>query len=122
MYPPGTILEKQLFIFRHVGVCLGNGYVLQNTPFKGEEVVSESDFIYGAKFKVRDPGRIDVSSFLSRVSEIELNPRSYNLISNNCEHTIYRALYGSARSPQLMAFSTVALCLAAVMITRRARA
>ena len=121
MYPAGTILEKGYILYRHVGVCVGDGRILQNTPFRGEEIVAQSDFINGERISFRNPKPIDIFSFSRRVSEIERNPRSYNLISNNCEHTISRALYGSAHSPQVTTYATIVLCFAAAVVMGRAR-
>lgn len=101
MFAIGTILEIRRGAYRHVALSLGNGQVLQNTPERGEEIVPLAEFAKGLKIAARPTPRIQALSFLQRVSKIVAHPRRYHVLFNNCEHTVYWAVYGRAVSPQL---------------------
>lgn len=101
MFAIGAILEVGRRGYRHVAVFLGHDQVLQNSPDNGEEIVSVAEFARGSDIAVTYIPDIQIPVFLRRVSEIMTQPQPYHLIFNNCEHTVYRALYGRAISPQL---------------------
>ena len=113
MFAIGTILEVRRGAYRHVAISLGYDQVLQNTPERGEEIVPLAEFAKGMKFSARPTLGIQAPPFLQRVSEIMAHPRPYHLLFNNCEHTVYRAVYGRAVSPQL---AGIAIAIAVVGI------
>ena len=95
----GDILSRRKGLVMHKGVALGDGRVLHNTPFRGEHVSSEHDFRAGRRLYVE---RVDDVSRARALRRAELNrSRPYNLLTNNCEHTVSRVTDGRARSPQL---------------------
>ena len=102
MYTVGSILSVQKILYRHVGAYLGKGLVLQNTPTRGAEIVTIDRFSEGASITVQDPGPICEISFLNRAYAIAVNPSPYNVLLNNCEHTVSKALHGVSRSPQIL--------------------
>ena len=120
MYAVGTILEKPTLIYKHVGVCLNDRYVLQNVPFRGEEIVTLANFVGTSSITTIHPDMFDQLAFHRRVAEIRKNPQSYNMFFRNCEHTIYWALTGVASSPQLENYMKFAIGVAVVTLIVRA--
>ena len=100
-YLPGDILTRRKGLVLHKGVALGDGRVLHNTPFKGEHISSEQDFLLGNKLGVISQNRNKRQRALQHAQTYDDNPRSYSLLRNNCEHTVMRATTGLASSPQL---------------------
>ncbi|MCY4096580.1 MAG: lecithin retinol acyltransferase family protein [Gammaproteobacteria bacterium] len=99
MYQPGDVVSRRKGVFMHRGIVLEDGYVLHNTPLKGQhtstlEEFSKNKSVYPANHRpeVRD-------RTLSNVLDYE--HRRYNPFNNNCEHTVTRATKNEARSPQL---------------------
>jgi len=101
---PGDIVSRRKWLVMHKGIALGGGRVLHNTPFKGEHICSESEFREGRRMYVSSA---DIASRhrAIRVAELQAQRgRRYNLLTNNCEHTVSRASSGDARSPQLQSW------------------
>lgn len=121
MYPFGAILEIQKTLYKHVAVYLGNGMVLQNHHNRGEEVVPLYVFSQGSSIAVRPDVVDDPSLLLQRAQWIASNPKPYNLFSNNCEHTVYRAVSGKSWSPQLAMFGALFILGAAGLAIARAK-
>ena len=119
MYAVGSILSIERNMYRHVGAYVGNNRVLQNTPSNGEEIVSLRKFADSAPVAIIVPQQFCTRSFLDRAYAIALNPKRYDLLSNNCEHTISRALYGDSRSPQMLAAGVIAALVMLVLLANR---
>lgn len=101
MYPIGAVLEIQNFFYKHVSAYLGRGLVLQNHPVRGEEIVSLHKFSNGKKITMRSGAVRNKKLFLQRVNVIAANPKPYDVLNNNCEHTVHKAINGKPKSPQL---------------------
>ncbi len=99
-YLPGDVVSRRKGIVMHRGIALGDGRVLHNTPFKGEHVCSEVEFSDGHRLYVTPMDRAARQRALLH-AEVGATRRRYSLLSNNCEHTVSRALGGEAESPQL---------------------
>jgi hypothetical protein len=98
-YLPGDIVSRRKGFVMHRGIALGDGRVLHNTPFKGEHICSEAEFRAGQRLYVT---RLDRSARNHAVSHAESSPgRAYDLLNNNCEHTVSRAIGAQVHSPQL---------------------
>ena len=99
-YLPGDVLSRRKGFVMHRGIALADGRVLHNTPFKGEHISSEADFRAGQRLYVTrlDRGRRERAL---RNAESEVAGRPYSLVSNNCEHTVSRAMGAEPVSPQL---------------------
>lgn len=98
---PGDIVSRRKGLVMHRGIALGDGRVLHNTPFKGEHICSEAEFRAGKKMYVANMDGGDRSRTLRRAHLHADSGRRYNLLTNNCEHTVSRTAHGEARSPQL---------------------
>lgn len=114
---PGDIVSRRKGFVMHRGIALGDGRVLHNTPFRGEHISSETEFRAGKRLytesSVGAPHRR--AARLAEAGEA----RSYNLFTNNCEHTVSRVTEGRARSPQLRGWVVGAgLAAAAFVVTR----
>ncbi len=99
-YSAGDILLRRKGLVMHRGVALGDGRVLHNTPLRGEHIATEAEFSAGKRIYVErgEPG------YRTRArTHADQAARPYNLFTNNCEHTVWRATTGRARSPQLRA-------------------
>lgn len=98
---PGDIVSRRKGLVMHRGIAMGNGRVLHNTPFKGEHICSESEFRDGKRMYVSNLDGDIRGRTLRRAHAHGDSRRGYNLLTNNCEHTVSRAATGEARSPQL---------------------
>jgi hypothetical protein len=99
-YLAGDVLSRRKGLVMHRGIALGDGRVLHNTPWRGEHITSEAEFRAGHRLSVT---RLDRASRERALAHAErITGRGYNLFSNNCEHTVTRAIDGRARSPQLL--------------------
>lgn len=114
---PGDIVSRRKGFVMHRGIALDDGRVLHNTPFKGEHVSSASEFRSGRRLYVHNLHQDERRQTLKRLQGGA--NRSYNLLTNNCEHTVTRATQGKAESPQLRSWVVgVGLAVVAFAITR----
>jgi hypothetical protein len=103
----------------HRGVSLGDGRVLHNTPFRGEHVCSEAEFRAGKRMYVTSRRQAARSPWLLEQHHAQRRLRGYNLLTNNCEHTVSRITQGRAESPQLRSWIvSTGLAVAAFAVTR----
>ena len=101
-YLPGDIVARRKGLVMHKGIALGGDRILHNTPLRGEHVSTEAEFRQGQRMHVRHQERL---ARLRTLRGAEGQPRrSYNLFTNNCEHTVTRAATGKAESPQLVSW------------------
>ncbi len=98
---PGDVVSRRKGPFMHRGVVLADGSILHNSPFRGEHVVSESEFRAGRRLHVSHTECPRRRRFAAAARPAE---RGYNVLTNNCEHTVNRALTGEAKSPQLVSW------------------
>ena len=116
---PGDIVSRRKGLVMHKGIALGDGRVLHNTPFRGEHVCSEEEFRAGKRLYVSHLDGELRQRALRRVGRTEASNKSYNLLRNNCEHTVTRLTTGEASSPQLKSWVWGAgLAAAAFAVTR----
>ncbi len=102
-YLPGDIVARRKGLVMHKGIALGDGYIFHNTPFAGERVTTEREFRQGRRLHIE---HLDWRERLRTLSAARAgSARAYNLLTNNCEHTVYRARSGQADSPQLKAWA-----------------
>jgi hypothetical protein len=99
-YLPGDVLSRRKGLVLHRGIALGDGRVLHNTPWRGEHVATEAEFSAGHRLSVTRLDRAARERALAHAGRSDW--RRYDLFSNNCEHTVTRAIDGRAHSPQLM--------------------
>ncbi len=116
----GTIIARtKAGVAEHIGVITAHNLVLHNTPARGEHESTVAEFAAGQPNTIK--GRVrDVIAFINRVWRRRQNLRAYDLVSNNCEHTISDLTADGPSSPQLRAWSFVALAVVAfaVMVVR----
>lgn len=114
---PGDVVSRRKGLVMHRGISLGDGRVLHNTPFRGEHVCTESEFRAGKRMYVSNLEHSDRQRVLRRA--MHGSDRSYNLLTNNCEHTVSRAVHGKAESPQLRSWLVgTGLAAATLVLTR----
>ncbi len=102
-YLPGDIVARRKGLVMHKGIALGNGLVFHNTPFGGEHVSTEDEFLQGRRMRVE---RLEGTARRRTLRAARTDsPREYHLFANNCEHTVSRALTGEAESPQLRSWA-----------------
>ena len=117
----GDIVSRRKGLVMHKGVALGDGRVLHNTPFRGEHVCTESEFRDGKRMYVERREGGTPNAIRARIydAENESGNRKYNLLTNNCEHTVSRVTDGKAKSPQLRSWVVgTGLAAATFAITR----
>lgn len=98
---PGDIVQRRKGMVMHTGLVLRDGRVLHNTPGGGEHITSLVEFANGHRVRVRRRDYDQRGRALDGADQLLRNPRRYSLLTNNCEHTAYRASEGRSRSPQL---------------------
>ena len=96
---PGDIVSRPKGVVRHVGVVVEDG-VLHNVPGRGEHVSSLESFAAGRPVRVERPDRSRGLRTVARASH-DFGGRRYDLLNNNCEHSVNRLHEGRAHSPQL---------------------
>lgn len=108
---PGDLVycQKNIFI-RHTGVYLGNGLILQNTPESGEHFVDWNGFTQGREVRIKSMN-LPAQVVIERASEILRNPKKYDSLFNNCEHTASRVTSGVARSEHVGALVLLGLLI-----------
>ena len=111
------MVSRRKGLVMHKGISLGDGRVLHNTPFRGEHICSESEFRAGKRLYVENVD--DVARLRALRHARADRDRGYNLLTNNCEHTVTRATTGTAASPQLRSWVVgTGLAAAAFALTR----
>jgi hypothetical protein len=116
-YQPGDIVSRRKGLVMHKGIVTRDGRVLHNTPFKGEHVCSEAEFRAGKRLRVQRLERSERDHALNHADGHDA--RRYNLLTNNCEHTVNRAISGRAHSPQLRSWVVgVGVATLAFVLTR----
>src|SRR5882762_10144051 len=98
---PGDIIVRDKGAFRHLGIAVDGGMVLHNTPELGEHVSSVHEFCQGKPYRVFHIPSALRWVVLANASRIAAYPRRYDAVSNNCEHTVTRALGQQPHSLQL---------------------
>ena len=101
---PGDIVSRRKGPVMHKGIALGDGRVLHNTPFRGEHICSEEEFRNGNRLHVTRQNRAQRQRALAHADRMGTG-RGYNLLTNNCEHTVHRASTGEGKSPQLLGWA-----------------
>lgn len=115
-YRPGDVVSRRKGLVMHRGVVLADGSILHNSPFRGEHVVSEHEFRDGKRLHV---SRTDCPRQRRFAASAQPEDRGYNLLTNNCEHTVSRAMSGEAESPQLRSWAVgIGVATVAFAITR----
>ena len=110
----GDIVARRKGLVMHKGLMVGADKVLHNTPLRGEHVSSLQDFARGRRVRREAQVQTTVAH-----AHPQAPRRSYHLLRNNCEHTVYRAVGETARSPQLRAWGLgAALALVGLAATR----
>jgi hypothetical protein len=118
---PGDIVVRDKGAFRHLGIVVNEGMVLHNTPELGEHISTMDAFCQGKPYRV-----IQIPSalrwvVLANASRIAAYPRRYDAVSNNCEHTVTRALGEQPHSSQIAILLTLCIGAALLYIVSKAK-
>ena len=121
--PIGTLLvyRKMFGLVKHYGVYVGPNTVLQNTPEKGEHLISLEEFCGGKTVRMIPTGA-HPADVMARARKILANPKKYDLVNCNCEHTASETVHGKATSPQLILLGLIFVAVAAVILLPKRRA
>lgn len=119
---PGDVLSapKALGLIRHLGLVIGPNQVLQNTPERGEHVATVQEFARKRSVDVLRTGA-HPNVVQARASAILRRPRTYDLLRNNCEHTVTKVLTGVGRSGQALLWISLAISAGVVWIILKRR-
>src|SRR6266705_3384569 len=98
---PGDIVVRDKGPCRHLGIVINGDLVLHNTPELGEHVSSMHAFCQGKPYRVFHIPNAFRWVVLANASRIAAYPRRYDAVSNNCDHTVTRALGQQPHSLQL---------------------
>lgn len=101
---PGDVVSRPKGLVDHVGLVVDGGHVLHNVPGRGEHVTSMSEFAAGRPVRIERSPPDERLMRLARASH-DGTGRGYDLLRNNCEHTVSRVRDGEARSQQLLGWS-----------------
>lgn len=114
----GDVLRRPKFLFKHVGIHLGNGLVLHNSPSKGEHVSDVSEFSSGHEIEVIPTPPNMKAKIMERVQDTLCYPRGYDAATNNCQHTATRITEGRSYSPAVFVVGLVVLGILAMTLAR----
>ena len=106
---PGDILKRNKGLHEHVGVAWVDGRVLHNSPRLGEHLSSVDEFAAGRAIRVQPTPARYRDRVLAQGTAVLRAPRGYHLLRNNCEHTAHYVVHGRPTSPQLLAWTVIAL-------------
>ena len=106
---PGDILKRNKGLHEHVGVAWFDGRVLHNSPRRGEHLSTMGEFAAGRAIRVQPTPAHYRNRVRANGGAVLRAPRRYNLLRNNCEHTAHYVVHGRPASPQLLAWTAVAL-------------
>jgi hypothetical protein len=100
---PGDVLSapKAMGLVQHLGVVVGPNQVLQNTPERGEHIATVEEFARQRPVRVLRTAANPVV-VQARTQKALQQPRGYDLILNNCEHTVTKVLNGKPESQQVV--------------------
>ena len=104
----GDLLYRRKSLVMHVGLYLGNGMVLHNSPKNGEELIDYDTFA-AEKPVYAKPSHLDAEQVLAKATEVLAHPGQYRLFKNNCEHTVGGVVDGHKFSHQLSEIEAWAL-------------
>lgn len=114
---PGDVVSRRKGPFMHRGLVLSDGSILHNSPFRGEHVVSETEFRAGRRLHIDRTECPRRRRFAAAARPDD--GKGYNVLTNNCEHTVNRAVSGEARSPQLVSWiAGIGVATVAFALTR----
>ena len=116
----GDVLMRPKFfgLVQHCGVFVGGNAVLTNTPSKGEHLATLNEFSAGERITLRH-SRADPWTVIARSQKILANPKRYDPICRNCEHTANEAIHGTPKSPIVFCLGLLALAGVIYAVTRR---
>jgi len=113
------MVSRRKGLVMHRGIALGDGRVLHNTPLRGEHICSEAEFRAGKRMYTANLDGDVRHRTLRRAHAHAREGRGYNLLTNNCEHTVSRTMHGRSHSPQLHSWVMGAsFAVAAFAVTR----
>ncbi len=110
---------KALGLLTHVGVVVGPNTVIHNVPSKGEHLATFQEFSAGKPTKVHHTGANPLA-VITRAQNSIGNPKKYDPVRRNCEHTATEVIRGDAKSPQLAFFGIVVFICGAVFLANQA--
>lgn len=116
---PGDVLLRWKEGVWHLGIYMGNGSVLHNSPGAGERATSYAEYADGKQVKAWQPDSTKRAEIMERAWQIIRNPRDYKHLTRNCEHTVYEAIEGKAKSPTVTAVLWVVGIGTAIYLTAR---
>lgn len=96
---PGDLLLRWKEGVWHLGIYMGDGTVLHNSPGVGERVTSYSEYASSQVVRALRPDSTKRNEIMKRAWQIVRNPLEYKHLTRNCEHTAYEVIDGKARSP-----------------------
>ena len=105
----------------HVGVVVGVNLVCHNTPERGEHISTLSEFAAGQTNVGVRRTNADPSSVISRANQLLANPKRYDPVNRNCEHTAFEIVYGAAKSRAVLTFVCLFLVGAVLLLLLRQR-
>ena len=104
----GDILVRQKGLFNHYAIGVGPNMVVHNTPEQGSHVGTPVEFANGQPFARFRPPLTESEKVTVAGRALQTLSQRYDLLSNNCEHTIAYAQSGIAQSPTVGAFLALA--------------
>ena len=97
-----VISRQKAGMFRHVGVLLPDGRVAHCSPERGEHISTIEEFADGRDIKIERAVPVaNHWSTLQRVFSAMHAPKTYDLVTNNCEIFANRVTGQKEESPQL---------------------
>ena len=95
----GDVLHRWKDGVWHLGIFMGDGTVLHNSPGEGERRTSLRIYAAGQQIWAWQPESAGRAEIMRRAWDIVRNPKPYDHLTRNCEHTVFEAVKGEAKSP-----------------------
>jgi hypothetical protein len=116
----GDLLSVDMGAYIHYGVYAGNNLVFNCTPKKGEHLCPIHEFSDGKEITV-----VPVPYHLKQAASLNIftlvsDPQPYDLLSNNCEHSVFKAYGLEPASGQVKFWATMGLLGLALYVVVRA--
>jgi len=102
MYIGDTLSRSRGAFTNHVGVYLGNGRVLHNTPENNPHISDFASFTNNQPVTIKNNG-LNPRLVFERVKQVLSSNLKYDLLTNNCDHTTSFVTKGYKYSGQLLA-------------------
>lgn len=118
---PGDVVKIRKLFGYHKGVALPNGWVAHIEPGSTPKMSTIEEFAGGRPVYVEKTPDEQRGAVVLRALDALSDRRPYNVLTNNCEHFVSRALTGRRESPTVDFLGKLTIFGVTVWLAARAR-